>query len=78
MDSNNSRYIVAVCDMGIGSSYAFCTCGWLSSRRLLKAAACQDAWAHAGQNGCELRNPLVTACPDYISMTVGTIIGWRR
>ena len=64
MDSKNSRYIVAICDMGIGNSYAFCMCGWLGPRRLLKASACQDAWAHAAQNGCEVRDPLVVAFPN--------------
>jgi hypothetical protein len=59
MDSKSSRDIVAVCDMGIGNSYGYCTCGWLGQRRLLKASACQDAWAHAAQSGCQLRHPLL-------------------
>jgi hypothetical protein len=56
MDSKGSRDIIAIYAMGIGNSYAFCTCGWLGTRRLLKASACQDAWAHAAQSGCQLRH----------------------
>jgi hypothetical protein len=63
MDCNKSRYVVAIWDMGIGNFYAICTCDWLGTRRLLKASACQDAWAHAARNGCEVRQPLVTTCP---------------
>lgn len=43
----------------IGSYVAECSCGWSAPRRLLKAAACQDAWAHAAQSGCQLRHPLI-------------------
>jgi hypothetical protein len=43
----------------IGCYMAECSCGWSAARRLLKASACQDAWAHAAQNGCELRHPLL-------------------
>jgi hypothetical protein len=48
----------AVYRLRIGSYVAACSCGWFSPRRLLKAAACQDAWAHAAQRGCRLRVPL--------------------
>jgi hypothetical protein len=50
---------VAVVRVGVGNSHAVCSCGWSASRRLLKAAACQDAWAHAAQQGCAVSNPLV-------------------
>lgn len=49
----------AVYRLRIGSYLAECSCGWSAPRRLLKAAACQDAWAHAAQNGCRLRHPLM-------------------
>jgi hypothetical protein len=50
---------VAVYRLRIGSYVAQCWCGWLAPRRLLKAAACQDAWVHAAQSGCHLRHPLM-------------------
>jgi hypothetical protein len=53
----------AVYRLPIGSYIAECSCGWSAARRLLKAGACQDAWAHAAQNGCEVRDPLVTIYP---------------
>jgi hypothetical protein len=34
----------AVYRLRIGSYVAECPCGWFSPRRLLRAAACQDAW----------------------------------
>jgi hypothetical protein len=43
----------------IGSFAAEFSCGWSAPRRLLKAAACQDVWAHAAQSGCQLRHPLM-------------------
>jgi hypothetical protein len=49
----------AVYRLRIGSYVAECSCGWSAHRRLLKAAACQDAWAHAAQQGCAVSNPLV-------------------
>jgi hypothetical protein len=60
MYSNDiEKQIVAVYRMCVGDSHAVCSCGWSGSRRLLKAAACQDAWAHAAQNHCEVHFPLV-------------------
>jgi len=50
---------VAVYRLRIGNYVAECSCGWSAPRRLLKAAACQDAWAHAAQRGCQLRHPLM-------------------
>jgi hypothetical protein len=50
---------VAVYRLRMGSYVAQCPCGWLAPTRLLKAAACQDAWAHAAQSGCQLRRPLM-------------------
>jgi hypothetical protein len=49
----------AVYRLRIGSYVAQCSCGWSAHRRLLKAAACQDVWAHAAQSGCQLRHPLI-------------------
>jgi hypothetical protein len=49
----------AVYRLRIGSYVADCSCGWSAPRSLLKAAACQDAWAHAAQSGCQLRQPLM-------------------
>jgi hypothetical protein len=49
----------AVYRLRIGSYVAECSCGWSAPRRLLKAAACQDAWAHTAQHGCQLRHPLI-------------------
>lgn len=49
----------AVYRLRIGNYAAQCSCGWSSPRRLLKAAACQDVWAHAAQRGCQLRHPLM-------------------
>jgi hypothetical protein len=49
----------AVYRLRTGSHVAQCSCGWSAPRRLLKAAACQDAWAHAAQSGCQLRHPLI-------------------
>jgi hypothetical protein len=49
----------AVYRLRIGSYLAECSCGWSAPRRLLKASACQDAWAHTAQRGCHLRLPLI-------------------
>lgn len=43
----------------VGNYRAECSCGWTAPRRWLKAAACQDAWIHAAQEGCEVSYPLV-------------------
>ena len=40
---------------------ASCSCGWSGRRRLLVAAAEQDAWAHAMRDSCEVSTPLVLA-----------------
>jgi hypothetical protein len=57
--TTNTSATVAVARVGVGNSYAVCSCGWSGSRRLLKAAACQDAWVHAAQQGCAVSTPLV-------------------
>jgi hypothetical protein len=49
----------AVYRLRIANYVAECSCGWSAPRRLLKASACQDAWAHAAQRGCQLRTPLI-------------------
>jgi hypothetical protein len=51
--------MVAVHRIRLGRYRAVCACGRSSKHRLLKAAACQDAWAHAARFGCRLRRPLV-------------------
>jgi|KBSSwiStaDraftv2_1062776.scaffolds.fasta_scaffold569849_2 hypothetical protein len=55
------RGLVVVHRVGIGYSYAMCSCGWSGSRRRLKAAACQDAWAHAAENRCNVAYPMVVS-----------------
>jgi hypothetical protein len=47
--------------LGLGNTTARCSCGWAGRRRFLKAAAEQDAWAHAIQDECEVSSPLVLA-----------------
>jgi hypothetical protein len=49
----------AVYRLRIGSYVAECSCGWSAPRRMLKAAAYQDVWAHAARRGCQLRHPLI-------------------
>jgi hypothetical protein len=51
--------IVVVYTAGFGSAYALCSCGWSGPRRLLTAAACLDAWAHAAENRCDVSDPMV-------------------
>lgn len=57
--SSNEFGCATVYRLRIGNYVAECSCGWSAPRRLLKAAACQDAWAHAAQDGCHLRHPLM-------------------
>jgi hypothetical protein len=69
MDAGNVMYAshpekvgspeAAVYRLRIGSYVAECSCGWSAPRRMLKASACQDAWVHSAQDGCQLRQPLV-------------------
>jgi len=51
--------IVTVYRVRVGNSYAACSCGWSARRRILKAAACQDAWMHAAHSDCDVNVPLV-------------------
>ncbi|MBE1546604.1 hypothetical protein GGC64_000612 [Mycobacterium sp. OAS707] len=51
--------IVTVYRVRIGHSYAACSCGWSARPRVLKAAACQDAWLHAADSDCDVNVPLV-------------------
>ena len=53
--------VVSVHLFGLGNTTATCSCGWAGRRRLLKAAAEQDAWAHSVQEKCDLSSPLVLA-----------------
>jgi hypothetical protein len=50
---------VAVYDYGFAHSAAVCSCGWTGKRRLLKAAAEQDAWVHSMHGKCTIAVPLV-------------------
>ncbi|MBJ7339179.1 hypothetical protein [Mycolicibacterium sp.] len=51
--------VVSVHRLGLGNTTAWCSCGWAGHRRLLSAAAEQDAWAHSMQDGCMVSFPLV-------------------
>jgi hypothetical protein len=51
--------VVAVHRHGFGHSVAVCSCGWTGHRRLIKAAAQQDAWVHSMHRKCRVSVPLV-------------------
>lgn len=51
--------VVSVHLLGLANTTARCSCGWVGRRRLLKAAAEQDAWAHSARDGCVVSSPLV-------------------
>jgi hypothetical protein len=51
--------VVAVHNHGFARSVAVCSCGWIGHRRLLKAAAQQDAWAHSMHQKCTVSVPLM-------------------
>ena len=53
------RGVVSVHLLGFGNVTAWCSCGWAGRRRLLKAAAMQDAWAHSARDRCEVSSPLL-------------------
>jgi hypothetical protein len=53
--------VVSVHRLGVGHTTAGCSCGWAGRRRLLRAAAEQDAWAHAATDRCAVSSPLVYA-----------------
>ena len=53
--------VVSVHVLGLANTTATCSCGWSGHRRILKAAAEQDAWAHSMQDGCMVSSPLVFA-----------------
>jgi hypothetical protein len=59
--ARTSPNVVSVHLLGLFDTTARCSCGWAGRRRFLKAAAEQDAWAHAMQVGCEVSSPLVLA-----------------
>lgn len=50
---------VTVCHFGPARSRAGCSCGWSGKRRVLRAAATQDAWLHSIHERCEVAVPLV-------------------
>ncbi|WP_140692379.1 hypothetical protein [Mycolicibacterium hodleri] len=53
--------VVSVHLLGLVDKTARCSCGWAGRRRILRAAAEQDAWAHSMQDGCMVSSPLVFA-----------------
>jgi hypothetical protein len=53
--------LVSVHHLGLGNATASCSCGWAGRRRILKAAAEQDAWLHSMHDRCEVSSPLVLA-----------------
>ncbi|MDX1891814.1 hypothetical protein [Mycolicibacterium sp. 050158] len=53
--------VVYVHLLGFCHTTGRCSCGWTGRRRLLRAAAEQDAWAHAAQRGCTVASPLILA-----------------
>jgi hypothetical protein len=59
---DGSRHgVVSVHLLGLGNTTARCSCGWVGRRRLLKAAAEQDAWTHSMHDRCDVSSPLVLA-----------------
>jgi hypothetical protein len=59
IDGGSERGVVAVHLLGVGNATASCSCGWAGRRRLLKAVAQQDAWAHSMQDRCDVSSPMV-------------------
>ncbi|MEO3757460.1 hypothetical protein ABGB19_04095 [Mycobacterium sp. B14F4] len=57
--SDAEHRVVIVYRVRIGNSYAACSCGWSARRRMLKAAACQDAWTHSARGACHVNFPLI-------------------
>lgn len=51
--------VVCVHSLGLAHATAACTCGWSGRRRILRAAAEQDAWLHAMAERCQVASPLV-------------------
>jgi hypothetical protein len=51
--------VASVRRLGLFDATARCSCGWSGRRRLLVAAAEQDAWSHALRARCEVSSPLV-------------------
>lgn len=59
LTASTGKGVAYVYNRGIGNSTAGCSCGWIGRRRLLKAAAEQDAWSHCAYLGCGVSVPLV-------------------
>jgi hypothetical protein len=57
--STAAPWIVSVYRVGIGNSYAACSCGWSARPRILKAMAFQDAWMHSARGDCDVNYPLM-------------------
>ena len=51
--------VVSVHILGFANAVPACSCGWAGRRRYLKAAAEQDAWAHAMHDRCSVSSPLL-------------------
>ena len=51
--------VVSVHILGLAKAIAACSCGWAGHRRFLRAAAEQDAWAHAIHDRCWVSSPLL-------------------
>jgi hypothetical protein len=51
--------VVSVHVLGFANAVPACSCGWAGRRRYLKAAAEQDAWAHAIRDRCSVSSPLL-------------------
>jgi hypothetical protein len=56
---SHDRHTVVVYRRGFARSFASCSCGWTAPSRVLKALACQDAWAHAAETRGDVNYPLV-------------------
>ncbi len=59
VDGGSDHGVVSVHLLGLANAAATCSCGWSGRRRFLRAAAEQDAWAHAVQDRCDVSSPLV-------------------
>jgi len=62
--------VITVYDYGPGQSKAWCSCGWSGGRRVLKALATQDAWAHFAHERCLLSVPLVIPATNRLKQKV--------
>ena len=66
--ASTGKGVAYVYNRGIGNSTAGCSCGWIGRRRLLKAAAEQDAWSH-----CAYLTDVLTVSEDEIRSAVAEL-----